>query len=76
MAHIKPNTIQIALMALKLISHNQNSSHGSGFYYTEPCLLLETLSSHDSDKTQHNPNSTHGQETVDQNSTHGSYLWK
>ena len=34
------STIQIVLMALKLISHNPNSPHGSGVKYTEPCILL------------------------------------
>ena len=36
-------TIQIIFMALKLISHNPNSTHGPGFYYTEPCLQLRIL---------------------------------
>ena len=33
-----------------------DSTHGSGF----PCLILEISSTHGSDKTQHNPNSTQG----------------
>ena len=63
-------------MALKLISHNPNNTHGSGFWYTELCLLLEILSTHGSVKTQHNQNSTHGslQKSIDQDYTHGSYL--